>query len=237
MKKTLIGLAVVLCSLFPAVSFADSGLTYSQASSIIVLLEAFGVDQSTVNVVWGIIQPVDTPVTPPTVATIQNTEQVETAPVFGGTNSTQDLPSTITIPVLPIITASIGQLSQDTLNKGTHQILGSFSLASSPEGSLSSIEVCTDTNTGNGVPDGVIYLNGMSQGSAKIISECTSGVTVFDFPSYDIGAAIVPMQIYGDVDDSLSAISITLRGVTISDMSNATSTTQLMDLGGRQLTL
>lgn len=78
MKKTIAALSAALF-LFPAVSSA-AGLTYQQASSIIVLLQAFGVDNNTVQTVWNIVKPADTTVSPPTIATTQQTQQS-----FGGT--------------------------------------------------------------------------------------------------------------------------------------------------------
>lgn len=81
MKKVLtaFGIAVFL---FPSVSSA-AGLNYQQASSIIVLLQAFGVDSSTINTVWGFIAPADTPLSPPTVATTQNQEPNYQVPITG----------------------------------------------------------------------------------------------------------------------------------------------------------
>lgn len=79
MKKTIAALAASLFILVPSVSMA-AGINYQQASAIIVLLEAFGVNSSTIATVWTIIQPGDTPLTPPTIATTQNA-----SPNFGGT--------------------------------------------------------------------------------------------------------------------------------------------------------
>lgn len=78
MKKTITVLAASLF-LFPTLSMA-SGLNYQQASSIIVLLQAFNVNQALINTIWEEIQPEDTPLSPPTVATTQTT-----SPAFGGT--------------------------------------------------------------------------------------------------------------------------------------------------------
>lgn len=86
MKKTIAALAAALF-LFPSLSMA-AGLNYQQASSIIVLLEAFSVNQATINEVWGFIAPEDTPLTPPTVATTQDTSP-SLQPVFGGTSNPQ----------------------------------------------------------------------------------------------------------------------------------------------------
>lgn len=81
MKKTIAALAAALF-LFPSVSMA-AGLNYQQASSIIVLLEAFGVNSTTINTVWGFIAPADTPLSPPTVASTQNQEPAYQAPLGG----------------------------------------------------------------------------------------------------------------------------------------------------------
>lgn len=98
MKKT-VAVFGVLIFLFPAVSSA-AGLTYQQASSIIVLLEAFGVNQDTVNQVWGYIAPEDTPLSAPTIATTQNTNP-QYQPEFGGTEQVQPAPITpVTQPVV-----------------------------------------------------------------------------------------------------------------------------------------
>lgn len=57
MKKTLATLALVLF-LTPSLAFAGSGISHSQAESIILVLVAFGVDQATIDNVRGILEPV-----------------------------------------------------------------------------------------------------------------------------------------------------------------------------------
>lgn len=113
MKTTIAALAAALF-LFPSLSMA-AGLNYQQASSIIVLLEAFSVNQATINEVWGFIQPEDTPLTPPTVATTQDTSP-SLQPVFGGTlpsmndivegpNQPVEQSAPVVDPTIPVITA------------------------------------------------------------------------------------------------------------------------------------
>lgn len=100
MKKALFVLA--FCAfLFPSVSSA-AGLTYQQASSIIVLLEAFNVDQATINTVWGFIAPEDTPLSAPTTATTQNTNP-QYQPEFGSTAPVQTIPQSQS--VTPVVVA------------------------------------------------------------------------------------------------------------------------------------
>lgn len=70
MKRTIAVLAASLLFL-PSLSMA-AGLTYQQASSVVVLLEAFGVNQTVINQVWSEIQPEDTPLSPPTTASVAN---------------------------------------------------------------------------------------------------------------------------------------------------------------------
>lgn len=93
MKRTIAVLAASLF-LFPSLSMA-AGLNYQQASSIIVLLEAFGVNSATIAQVWTYIAPEDIPLSPPTIATTQDTSP-QYQPTFGGNLPINTPPSTNT---------------------------------------------------------------------------------------------------------------------------------------------
>lgn len=109
MKRTIAVLAISLFFL-PSVSMA-AGLTYQQASSIIVLLQVFQVNQATINQVWSFIAPQDTPLSPPVVATIQNTEPQYQAPIVPDTSSQGMAPQADNVPA-PQISGSVDPVAQ-----------------------------------------------------------------------------------------------------------------------------
>lgn len=132
MKRTLLVL-VSLFFLVPSVSSASS-LTYQQASSIVILLQAFNVDQPTIDLVWGYIKPGDTSIAPPVIATSQNQWPVYHAPGVSATPIVNPPlmvhPSPMPIPLVTRLTASMNaDFGNQTIAVGTKKAkIASFTL-------------------------------------------------------------------------------------------------------------
>lgn len=241
MKKTIAALAAALF-LFPSVSSA-AGLTYQQASSIIVLLESFGVNSATITQVWGYIAPPDTPLSPPTIATTQ-----ATSPSFGGTIvvNPQPIPSMSeqNAPVLPQMTQVAPVIAVPIQKTTTVDVvpaqdtpqmpnIGTFSVQlDNPNigANISSLNLCAITASGQGIQNAMLYKNGFSVSSTSIdLPECNqtpSGVSIT--ASLDQLNGPAELYVRGTPDATSTQIAIVGATITYPDGSTTSQTMNVL---------
>lgn len=185
MKKAIAGL-ISLLFLIPSVSSA-AGLTYQQASALIVLLEAFGVNQSTISTVWSIVQPEDTPFTPPVFATTQEVAPPQNPlpnqnPIYGAPISPAPL-----APMVSVISDTTFMSEVRAANAGSG-IIAAFDVntqnAAKPE--LMSVEFCANSQDGTPISVSRLFIRGVQIGPTRDIPSCSNTTSNNDL-TYNLG--------------------------------------------------